>query len=137
MRQIVLITLAAALISTGPVAAAETTLAPAGGASHLLVDGEKAVATIVLPREPDELESHAAAELQKYVEAITGRELRIVNEPQVPSGYGVWLGETEAAGSTDFAFGDHDRVKLPLSRAWKSSSTHWAVPSFHRRRIEV
>ncbi len=94
--------LLAALLLAAPEAIAGQTLAPADGPSHALVDEGRPVATIVLPKTPDELERHAASEFQRYVKAITGVTLSMVNEPRAPNGYGVWLGRTTASESARF-----------------------------------
>jgi hypothetical protein len=94
--------LIAVVIPNSPDAMAKETLAPAGGPQHSLVDGDGVAAVIVLPRRPDELETYAAEEFQKYVKAITGKTLPIIREPDQPKGYGIWIGRTEAAESADF-----------------------------------
>jgi len=97
-------TLALALVLAAASAAkGQQTLAPAGGPRHVLVADGNAVATIVLPEKPDELEVYAAAEFEKYAKAITGAPLPIVNEPKEPIGYGIWLGRTRKAASARFA----------------------------------
>ena len=104
MRQIFLTLLIPILIviSMARDAVAQQTLAPAGGPFHAVVSNAKAGSTIVLPRQPHELESYAASELQKYVKAITGATLPIINQPQQPADYGIWLGKTTAAEAADF-----------------------------------
>lgn len=94
--------LIAVVLSSVPDTMAKDTLAPAGGPQHTLVDGENVEAVIVLPRKPDEIEAYAAGEFQEYVKAITHKTLPIIREPERPEGYGVWIGNTEAAESADF-----------------------------------
>ena len=91
---------------TASLAMAQQTLAPAGEPFHVLARDGKANATIVLPGEPDELETYAADQLQKYVKAITGVALPIVNEPRKPAGYGIWLGQTAGAHSASFTLSE-------------------------------
>jgi len=91
------------IATVGPSAAAgRQTLAPAGGPREPIVRDGRAAAQIVLPGKPDPLEAYAAAELQKYVQAITGAALEIVHEPQRPRGCAIHLGRTAAAKSANF-----------------------------------
>lgn len=89
-----------AIVATA--APAQETLAPADGPRHVLVAEGSARATIVVPEKPDELETYAAGELAKYAEKITGATLPIVREPEPPTGYGIWLGQTRKAASAGF-----------------------------------
>jgi len=89
-------------VSVGQAATPLQTLAPAPGPAHLLVEDGTARGSIVLPQGADELEQHAANELQRYVKTMTGVTLQIVSEPERPAGYGIWLGRTEAARSAGF-----------------------------------
>ena len=102
MRRTLIAFLTTILVALAATATAKDTLAPAGGPRHNLVENGRAVATIVLPAQPDNLETYAAEELQKYVKEITGQTLPIVNEPQKPEGFGIWLGQTQAAESANF-----------------------------------
>ena len=83
----------------GSASADDQTLAPAEGPRHTLVGDGQATATIVLPEKPDPVETHAAAELQRYAKAISGVTIPIVNEPEKPQDYGLWLGQTSAVRS--------------------------------------
>jgi len=104
MRRLVLCLV---ILTTASVAAvAGQTLAPANGPRHALVSDGRAVATIVLPAKPDKLETHAAKELQKYVKLISGARLPIINEPQQPKDYGIWLGRTAAAETARFTLSE-------------------------------
>lgn len=95
--------LLAIMATTAP---AQQTLAPADGPRHVLVAEGDARATIVLPEKADELETYAASELAKYAEKITGVTLPIVHEPDEPTGYGIWLGQTRKAESAGFTLTD-------------------------------
>lgn len=99
MQQVVLVALVLVVASVAPAGEAKHTLAPAGKPFHRLVSKGQAKATIVLPSKPDPVETHAAGELQKYVKAITGATLAIINEPGQPENYGVWLGRTAQAAA--------------------------------------
>ena len=79
------------------------TLAPAGPPRHAIVREGQPAATIVLPAKPGPLEAHAAAELRKYVQAISGATLEIVHEPSRPRGYALRLGRTGAAKAAGFS----------------------------------
>jgi hypothetical protein len=92
--------LCGAVISfTASAAVAGQTLEPAPAPHHPLVQAGSAAATIILAQDPDPLESYAAGQIQHYVRAISGCELPIVNEPQQPVGYPIWLGRTRRAGA--------------------------------------
>ncbi len=78
------------------------TLEPADGPRHAVVDKGRVTASIVLPADPKPLESFAAEELAKYVKAITGQTLPIVNEPKAPTGYAIRLGLTKPAAKAGF-----------------------------------
>ncbi len=91
------------LLAAASAVGGQETLAPADGPRHVLIANSAANATILLPEKPDELEVHAARELQKYAKEITGVPLPIVNEPAEPTGYGIWLGRTRKATSAGFA----------------------------------
>ena len=102
MRRTLIAFLTTILAVLATTATAKDTLAPAAGPRHNLVENGRAVATIVLPAQPDNLETYAAEEVQKYVKAITGQTLPTVNEPQKPEGFGIWLGQTQAADAANF-----------------------------------
>jgi hypothetical protein len=95
-------------VSVTAASAGRQTLAPAEGPRHKLVADGQAVATIVLPEKPDSIETHAAAELQRYAKAITGVTIPIVSEPQKPQDFGLWLGQTAAARSAGFALSEEE-----------------------------
>lgn len=99
MRRMMLALLIAFEGFASSASAGDRTLAPADGPRHMLVADGQATATIVLPENPDPVERHAAAELQRYAKAITGVTIPIVGEPQKPQDFGLWLGQTVAARS--------------------------------------
>ena len=83
-------------------AGGQETLAPADGPRHVLIGDGAFRANIVLPEQPDELETYAANELAKYAKQITAVSLPIAREPVEPKGYGIWLGRTRKAQSAGF-----------------------------------
>ena len=106
MRKMILTLLIGVGVFVATASAGDQTLAPAEGPRHTLVADGQATATIVLPEKPDPLETHAAAELQRYAKAITGVTLPIANEPQKPQNLGLWLGRTAAAQSAGFTLSE-------------------------------
>ncbi len=97
--------LVSTLFPVAVLTAGEATLAPSPGPMHALVTADGPTATIVISKEPDWLEQYAASELQGYVRKITGKELPIVNEPETPEGFGIWLGKTEKAQQAGLLLG--------------------------------
>ncbi len=91
------------MASAADVPAWRRTLAPAPGPFHVVVEDGKPKATIVLAGDAHELERYAAGELQRYVKAITGTTLQIIDKPQPLEGYPIRLGRTEAAKAAGLA----------------------------------
>ncbi len=66
-----------------------------------IVSGGESAYAIVVPNEPLESVTYAAAELQTYVQRITGAELPVVAEADAPDAARIFVGPcaaTEAAG---------------------------------------
>ncbi len=74
-------------------------------AVELVRDGE-AVSTIVTPDEPLPVETLAAQELARHVEAATGATLPIVAETDAPEGPLVFIGATQAASEAGLSATD-------------------------------
>ena len=68
-----LVLLLAVGTSAAAAAAQRQTLSPAPGPRHALVAKGQPAATIVLPENPDRLETYAASEFQRYAQAMAGR----------------------------------------------------------------
>jgi len=70
-----------------------------------LVRNGRAVATIVVPANPDKWTSQAAAWLQEYVQKASGARLPIVTEENAPSGTLISVGHTRMAAKAGVEIG--------------------------------
>ena len=94
------------LALTGPVPALD-----------LVRDGQP-VATIVIPNEPNEAETKAAAALAKYLKAASGADLRTVREAETPAGVVIAVGRTARAQQAGISTADlqYDGYRLRVQK---------------------